>query len=209
MDGTLVNSNAIVERIWTAWAARVGCNATELLAASHGVPSRVTVTRFAPRGFDVEDELQWFADQENTFADGVVAVAGAGEFLQALKAQDWGIVTSADRKLAQARLEAAGLPIPRLLVCVEDIVHAKPHPEGYLKAAATLNVLPDETVVFEDSHAGVEAGRRMGGLVVGIGTTVPPAQLRQRHGIAAVMSFNELKWRRLKGALELTLPPEH
>lgn len=52
-----------------------------------------------------------------------------------------------------------------------DVVNSKPDPEGYIKAAEALGCRPCDCVVFEDSFAGIEAGRRAGGKVVGVATT--------------------------------------
>lgn len=43
-----------------------------------------------------------------------------------------------------------------------DVKESKPAPEIYLKAMAELNVTPGETLIFEDSDAGIEAARRSG-----------------------------------------------
>ena len=51
-----------------------------------------------------------------------------------------------------------------------DITHSKPDPEVFLLAAARLGVPPDECLVVEDATAGIEAARRAGMAVFGIGT---------------------------------------
>ncbi|WP_461051477.1 beta-phosphoglucomutase [Spirosoma arcticum] len=50
------------------------------------------------------------------------------------------------------------------------ISKGKPDPEVFTKGAAELGVLPAECVVFEDAVAGVEAGKRGGMFVVGLGS---------------------------------------
>lgn len=50
------------------------------------------------------------------------------------------------------------------------ISKGKPDPEVFTKGAAELGVRPAECVVFEDAVAGVEAGKRGGMFVVGIGS---------------------------------------
>jgi len=44
----------------------------------------------------------------------------------------------------------------------------KPHPGVFLSAASALGVAPEECLVFEDSAAGVEAGRAAGMVVVAV-----------------------------------------
>ena len=90
------------------------------------------------------------------------------------------IVTSAWRKLAEARVIAAGLPLPKVIVPVDEIRNGKPHPEGFLLAAERLGVKPAECLVFEDTRPGIEAGMSAGMQVVGLLTTVPAHQLGHR-----------------------------
>jgi sugar-phosphatase len=66
-------------------------------------------------------------------------------------------------------MTAAGLPLPEVRVTAESVGASKPDPEGFLKGAAELGVDPADCVVFEDSGAGIAAGRAAGMTVVGVG----------------------------------------
>lgn len=70
------------------------------------------------------------------------------------------------------------------LITDEDVTASKPDPQGYLLAASRLGFAPEECVVVEDSYAGLEAGRRAGGAVIGIATTNPRAEVEKRCDIA-------------------------
>jgi sugar-phosphatase len=79
------------------------------------------------------------------------------------------VVTSGTRALATARLKAAGLPVPSVLITADDVTDGKPHPEGYLSGAKALGTPIEQTVVLEDSTSGIEAARRAGtGAVIGV-----------------------------------------
>jgi sugar-phosphatase len=93
----------------------------------------------------------------------VVATPGALDLLAALdrKGLPWAVVTSADHRLAKARLNAAGIT-PRVLVTIDDIEAGKPDPAGYLRAAELLNVPPQSCLVVEDAEVGLEAARAAG-----------------------------------------------
>ena len=88
-------------------------------------------------------------------------------------------MTSSTRPLAEVRLRAAGLPIPRRLITASDVTHGKPHPEPYLKAASILGWPAAECIVVEDVPAGVQSGRAAGARVIGFTTTVQAETLRQ------------------------------
>ena len=54
-----------------------------------------------------------------------------------------------------------------------DVTYSKPDPDPYLTGARKLEIKPCDCVVFEDSFAGMESGRRAGCKVIGIATTNP------------------------------------
>lgn len=94
---------------------------------------------------------------------------GAVELLATIGrlALPWAVVTSADLRLATARLGAAGIVAP-LLVTVEDVAAGKPDPEGFLLAARRLGVEPARCLVVEDSEPGLAAGRAAGARVAAL-----------------------------------------
>jgi sugar-phosphatase len=102
----------------------------------------------------------------------VRGVAGASALVGSLPQARWAVVTSGTSALARARLQAAGIAVPRVLITADDVFRGKPDPEGYLAAAHLLVAPPDTALVLEDSSSGVEAGRRAGVAgVVGVGAS--------------------------------------
>jgi sugar-phosphatase len=173
MDGTLVDSDAVVERIWRRWAERHGLDGDEVLKVVHGrqgYASMAVLLPHRPMEQNLAENARMLAE-ETADMDGVVPVPGAPEFLASLTGGGvpHALVTSADVALSTARMAAAGLPLPRVRVTAESVGASKPHPEGFLKGAAELGVPAQECVVFEDSGAGIAAGRAAGMRVVGVG----------------------------------------
>ncbi len=175
MDGTLVDSGVVVERVWEKWAARNGLDLSTILATSHGRRAVDTVQDYATPDMDVKAEVQWLADEELGDVNGIVAIEGAAALLERLKPDDWALVTSADLALAKLRLGAAGLPLPSTLITSEDVKTGKPSPEGYLLAASRLGAKPEACLVFEDAPAGIQAGLNAGSDVVAITAAQPHA----------------------------------
>ncbi|WP_031159275.1 HAD family hydrolase [Streptomyces durhamensis] len=171
MDGTLVNSDAVVERVWRRWAGRHGLDGDEVMEVVHGRQGHASMALLLP-GRPMEqnhaDNARMLAE-ETADTDGVVQIPGAGAFLASLRGLPHALVTSADVPLSTARMHAAGLPLPKVRITAESVGASKPDPEGFLKGAAELGVDPADCVVFEDSGAGIEAGRRAGMTVVGVG----------------------------------------
>jgi mannitol-1-/sugar-/sorbitol-6-phosphatase len=171
MDGTLVDSDAAVERAWRIWADEYGADTARVLAIAHGSPAERTVRHVRP---DLGDDqvttaaARQLALQYEDLSD-VTAAPGARELLAELDRQGlpWAVVTSADAKLARLRLAAAGLLVP-VLITVEDVRAGKPHPEGYLLAARTLAAEPGRCLVVEDTEPGVLAGQAAGATVAAL-----------------------------------------
>ncbi|CAL9587242.1 HAD family hydrolase [Streptomyces sp. enrichment culture] len=171
-DGTLVSTLESVRRCWTRWAAEYGITAdrfgrvelhgrTAAEIAADLLPADV-VAQAVARIEDLEVE-----DVPN---GGVRLLPGTRDLLDALPAERWAVVTSATRRLAEARLDAVGV-LPKTLVAADDVTRGKPDPEPYLLAARTLGVDPAHCVVFEDAPAGLRAGRAAGMRTVALATT--------------------------------------
>ncbi|WP_369197264.1 HAD-IA family hydrolase [Streptomyces djakartensis] len=171
MDGTLVNSDASVERVWRRWAERHGLDGDEVMKVVHGRQGYASMALLLP-GRPMEQnhaDNARMLQEETADTEGVVAIPGAPEFLASLAGLPHALVTSADVPLSTARMAAAGLALPEVRVTAESVGASKPDPEGFLKGAAELGVDPADCVVFEDSGAGIAAGRAAGMKVVGIG----------------------------------------
>ncbi|MEU1619654.1 HAD-IA family hydrolase [Streptomyces sp. NPDC008238] len=171
MDGTLVNSDAVVERCWRRWAATHGLDGDAVMKVVHGRQGHATMAVLLPDRPMAEnhaDNARMLAE-ETADVDGVVPVEGAPAFMAALQGRPHALVTSADEALARARMGAARLPMPEVMVTAESVSASKPDPEGFLKGAAELGFGPEDCVVFEDSEVGIAAAKAAGMRVVGVG----------------------------------------
>ncbi|KOU12083.1 HAD-IA family hydrolase [Streptomyces sp. WM6368] len=171
MDGTIVNSDAVVERCWRDWALCHGLDPQEAMKVVHGRQGYATMAVLLPeRPMEVNHaENAVMLARETADTDGVIPVAGAPEFMAAIDGLPHALVTSADAALATARMTAAALPMPDVRVTAESVQASKPDPEGFLMGAAALGVDPADCIVFEDSAAGITAGRAAGMRVIGVG----------------------------------------
>jgi mannitol-1-/sugar-/sorbitol-6-phosphatase len=170
MDGTLIDSTAVVETLWGRFCREYDVDPNALLAFAHGRPTRRTLERFLPDQSPDEREAVALAleSRELETLDGIVEIPGAGRLLRTIEVP-WAVVTSAPRALAVRRMEAAGLPVPEVLVPADEIAHPKPDPDGYLRAAEHLGVDVRDCVVLEDADPGVLAGLAAGARVVVVG----------------------------------------
>ena len=171
MDGTLISSTAVTERVYTAWAESRGVDVPSLLKMMHGVRTIDVIPMLGRPDLDPATEAALISDAEHKQLDGIVALPGALDFLASLPPDRWAIVTSADRELMELRLKAAGITAPGVVITAEDVTAGKPDPQGYKLAAQRLGFDPADCLVFEDAPAGILAGERAGADVLVITET--------------------------------------
>ena len=162
MDGTILTSIIAAERVWADWARSHGLDVDVFLPTIHGKRSIDTVRGLGLPDIDAEAEAHRITQAEIEDVDGIEAIAGVAAFLATLPPERWAIVTSAPRALAQARIAAAGLPLPPVLVAAEDVRHGKPAPDPFLLGAEKLGMRPEECLVFEDTLAGLQSAAAAG-----------------------------------------------
>lgn len=157
VDGTILTSIAVAERVWAAWARQHGLDVDAFLPTIHGVRAVETIARLALPGVDPVKEADVITLGEMNELEGVKAIAGAVDFLSSLPAGRWAVVTSAPRELAMRRIEAVGLPLPSVMIAAEDVERGKPAPDCFLLAAGRLGFAIEDCLVFEDAAAGIAA----------------------------------------------------
>ena len=96
------------------------------------------------------------------------------------------ICSGAARAEIEPVVEAAGIAqCFRGIVSSDDVVHGKPDPEGYAKALALLDVDGADTLVFDDTEAGIASARAAGvGRIVAMRGTLEPGRLAQADELA-------------------------
>lgn len=189
MDGTLVDSTAVVEQCWSSFARTYSVPLGEILASAHGRLTVETVRDFGPPGIDVQAVSDELAAMELELTDGIVEVPGAAAFVNPLiDAGVIALVTSAPRDLAVLRMQVAGVMVPPIAVCAEDVRNGKPNPEPYLRAAELMSCDPRDAIVFEDAEAGIESARAAGCQVVVVGDVVAQAA----SGLMRIRDYRDL-----------------
>jgi mannitol-1-/sugar-/sorbitol-6-phosphatase len=173
LDGTLVNSHASIAAGWGQWARRYDVDLATVLEIMPGRNATAVMREVRPDLAEsvLAQEYATLLASEIADAGSVTAMPGARELLDALPPERWALVTACTRELAEARLRAAGLPLPQVLIGGEAVSVGKPDPSGYLAAAEWLGIAPERALVIEDAPAGVAAGLSAGMQVI----AVPPA----------------------------------
>ncbi|WP_415232093.1 HAD-IA family hydrolase [Psychromonas sp.] len=181
LDGTLIDSLAVVDRAWRSWAKRNALDAEHVMQVIHGRPARESVMELL-KGADalkIEQEFSWLERYESEDTQGVYALPGAVALLNQLNTLQipWAIVTSGTLPVASARIKASGLPAPKVLITPEQVKKGKPDPEPFLLGAEKLGFAARHCLVFEDAPAGVKAGHLANCAVIALLTHFKPKQL--------------------------------
>jgi HAD superfamily hydrolase (TIGR01509 family) len=130
---------------------------------------------------------------------GVPVLPGARELLA--EVTDAGmrsaLVTSSERQIMEAAIPKIGMNFGAT-VCAEDVRHAKPSAEPYLRAAELLGAAPECCVALEDSPNGVAAAEAAGCMVIAVPSLIP---IPTRPGRVVASSLSQLSLAVLRGMM--------
>ena len=180
-DGVLVDTEKLYDVFWDEMGERYHTGIPHFASYIKGTTIDGLIEKyFADRP---EEEKKQIIAESNHFDWNMPMppMPGSFEFVRMLKAHgvQIGLVTSSDdKKLAHAFHE---LPFMEglfdTIVSANRITRGKPDPMCYRLAAQDLSRKPEDCLVFEDSFAGIQAGKEAGMRVIALSTTNPAAQL--------------------------------
>jgi sugar-phosphatase len=199
MDGTLIDSTAVVVRSWLRWAQEHEVDPRRL-QGFHGVPAAAIVAELLPAPRH-ESAVRRITELELADTAGIDVLPGAAEALAALAPDRCAIATSCTAPLAAARIEASGLRAPRVLVTADDVERGKPHPDPFLLAAERLGVDPADCLVVEDAPGGLASAHAAGCSTLAVTTTTPRDEL---VADAVVTDLSQVTFSRTATGLELS-----
>lgn len=198
MDGVLVISNPAHFQTWKAFGKRYGVEMDEAIYSKYvnGRRNDEFLEDLYPGRWTQEERLRISAEKEayyrEHFASQVPPVPGVVELIQTLaqRAVPLAVATSGPRENAELITDQLGIrSLFGAMVAGLDVTVAKPDPTIFLEAARRLGVPPAESVVFEDSPAGVEAAIRAGAYCVGVATSEPHEVLKAKGAHQVVDDF--------------------
>lgn len=204
MDGVLVSSIGSVTRCWRRWAAHYGVPNADTYEIPHGVRAIDIMRQLVP-GIDSVEGLRRIEDMELEDVADLQVLPGARDLLASLPVSRWAIVTSATRRLLIGRLEAAGLPVPELIISGDMVERGKPDPEPYRRGAELIHAQASDCLVVEDAPSGVRAGVAAGCTVLGVEGTHPKEELLEAGAKWVVPSLRAVRFVQAGDALEIEI----
>jgi pseudouridine 5'-phosphatase len=177
LDGVLLDTEPLYTQALSSLVAQFGKQYTwELKSRTMGTHPRssarlVIDTLGLP--IDIEEYLRLREERLCLLFAAAPAMPGAAEWVQQVSAQriPIAIATSSERALCELKWSThAWLREIPVVICGDDpgLVNLKPAPDIYLAAAARLGIAAEHCLVFEDSPAGVTAGKAAGMQVIAL-----------------------------------------
>lgn len=180
LDGVIVDTAKYHFLAWKKIATELGINFTlehnELLKGVSRVRSLDIILELGKVEASQENKDKWLLQKNEEYLSYLVdmneteILPGVMTVLKFLKANNQPIALGSASKNARPILEKTGiLSFFDAIVDGNDVVNAKPDPEVFLHAARLLNVTNEDSIVFEDSVAGIQAANVAKMLSIGIG----------------------------------------
>lgn len=171
LDGTLIDSEAVVKEAFQAVCGRFGTEMSDAhfcsLVGLHRDANDAQMRVLYGDAFPLED----FHEAARSHIGNRVAPlkTGALELMDALDALGvpYGLATSSRPPWVARHFTAHGLTERfSAVITREDCVNGKPDPEPYIKAASVLRTAPRDVVALEDSYPGVRSAHAAGCMTI-------------------------------------------
>jgi len=181
LDGVIVDTAKYHYLAWKRLANELGFEFTEKDNERLKGVSRMASLEIllSVGGVKIEDEKvkeelatkknNWYVEYISQMTKDEI-LPGVEGFLRLLKDNGIKIAIGSASKNTMTILERIGIKdMFDAIVDGTKIAKAKPDPEVFLKAAEELRVMPEDCCVFEDAVAGIEAAKKAGMKVIGVG----------------------------------------
>ncbi len=183
LDGVIVDTAKYHYLAWQKIAAEIGIEFTpehnESLKGVSRVRSLDLILELGGVEASAEDKMKWLVQKNDDYLTYLVdmdqkeILPGVLPALQFLKENNQRIALGSASKNARPILEKTNIiSFFDAIVDGNDVANAKPDPEVFLTAARLLEASAENSIVFEDSVAGIQAANIGNMTSVGIGEEI-------------------------------------
>lgn len=206
MDGVLVNSNPYHLAKWIDFLNhhQISYKEEELPELILGKRNDTAFRHFLGPDLTPQESKRLSEEIEETFRrvfkPHARPLPGLGKLIKECHAAGipMAVASSAVRTNIEFVVDALGYrPYFRTMVSGDEVTHAKPDPEIYLKAARNLGISPTDAVAFEDSYVGIGAVKSAGMKCVAIASTFPIERLVPLADLA-IPTFEDVSLEKLR-----------
>ncbi len=203
LDGVLVSTDNLHFQAWKQIADIEGIPFTRednhRLRGVGRMESLAIILEKAARQYSYDEKKNMADKKNNIYRESLSTLTpsdilpGAREMLEELRQNSIKTAIGSSSKNAMEIMHrTALLNLVDVIIDGNAINETKPSPEVFLKAAQGLGVNAEECLVIEDAMAGIEAGRRAGMAVFGIGTPQTLPGVKYLAKSLADITVNEL-----------------
>ena len=192
LDGTMLDNNPYHLKTWKHYLKEEGIDISDENFNAHlnGRTNKDAIEYIYGRKMTDDEAMKYTLEKEAIYREiykpFIKPVEGLIPFLEVLASKEIpiGMATSGIQVNIDFMFEH--IPIKKYFKVIVNSAHikkGKPHPEIYLKAAALLNVAPENCLVFEDAAVGIQSAKAAGMNVLAIDTTQPHNELKEADRI--------------------------
>lgn len=185
LDGTLIDTNALIIASFTH-TIETHSDKTyteEEILSFIGPPLAESLAKVSPD--HVDELIQTYRNHNLKHHDDYVkAYPTVLDTIKTLKEKGYrlGVVTTKMTDTALLGLEITGLkPYFEVVIGLNDVEHAKPHPEPIIKALTQLNETPQNTLMVGDNYHDIEAGQNAGTKTAGVSWSIKGKETLARY----------------------------
>lgn len=196
LDGTLIDSNELIEKSFEYTFAKFGYSFTrEEILQFNGPPLKETF--YEINAEIAEEMIQTYREHNTKYHNEYVKLfPNVKETLERLKQAGikMGIVSAKVREGVKQGLEVTGIAhYFQTIIAVDDVNNPKPHPEPVLKGLSSLEGNPEKAMMVGDNYHDIESGKRAGVKTVGVAWSLKgEAYLRKFHPTYVVQDMTDL-----------------
>jgi len=205
LDGTLIDNNAYHIEAFKAFYDKIGKPFTldEYKQHINGRVNREIFNYVFNTTLTPEKSEEYTSEKEGLYrelyAPHIKPVTGLIDFLNELEQAKIPKAVATSGIIPNINFMFEHIPIRNYFFSVIDstqIIHGKPHPEIFLKAAVSVNAVPSECIAFEDSLAGIQSAKAAGMKVIALTTTHTAEELKDADLI--IKDYTEISLTKLR-----------
>lgn len=204
LDGTLLDNNEFHLKAWKKYLKDNGMEISDEDFKKYisGKTNADAVAFLYKNAVATEEAAKIYLKKEEMYRKmyekDIAPVAGLSGFLSDLQSHNITMAIATSGVQVNIDFMFQHLPIKhhfKEIINSAHIIKGKPDPEIFLKTADALQIPPENCIVFEDSLAGVKAGKAAGMKVVALTTSHKAEELNEADMI--IKDYTEINYSRL------------
>lgn len=204
LDGTLLDNNEVHFKAWKKYLKDSGIDISDedFKKNISGRTNKDAVSHIYKKDMSEEEASKYYLKKEEIYRKmyekNIAPIAGLPEFLEDLSKHKITMAIATSGIQVNIDFMFEHVPIKKYfkkIINSEYITKGKPDPQIFLKTAESLHITPENCIVFEDSMAGVKAGKAAGMKVIALTTSHKAEELKEADMV--IKDYTEISFKRL------------